>query len=425
MLEKPGGGAKDQTGVLFSKLGAWSRGIRQDPTIDPDPLDERSKPRIAMQRVERRVLREEGDERRSFLHGALEPQERILLVGKRNVDQRDVVSGDVALLRQLEDTIQLCKRCLASPGQCQRLRAKRVAALCLQRMLVAFGERASGVAVAMRSRIRKARALSARSSSARTVRGVAIVRRSVLRNTGIATGDSWREPQRLQLSRPFDLPARAPCRPAWRTEYCAGDTSTPMGIELLGARIFPRSSRPIMVVLHHDVPQRRMRRREVGIDGERFLDGTARFGKHFLRSTDAEDAEDSIAVGKTRIGECIVRIACNGLLEEADRLQQTRLGLPRPGQSSARIERVRFRIVRVWSAASRARATPRTARARATFAAIASCTSKIVVKAWSKFSAHSCWPSATLTNRADTLRRSPRAAAFLRGPYRHPARDRP
>ena len=54
--------------------------------------------------------------------------------------------GDVALLRQREYTIQLRTHCLALPGQCKRLRAERVAALYLQRVLVDLVERALVIA---------------------------------------------------------------------------------------------------------------------------------------------------------------------------------------------------------------------------------------------------------------------------------------
>ena len=54
------------------ELGGWSRGIRQGPMIDAYPLNERSKPRVGVQPVEKRVLREEIDQRRSILHGVFQ-----------------------------------------------------------------------------------------------------------------------------------------------------------------------------------------------------------------------------------------------------------------------------------------------------------------------------------------------------------------
>ena len=68
-------------------------------TIDPDSLHQRRKPRVGMQRVEHRILREKNHHRRSVLYGAIEPQERILSVAQSRVDQGDVVRGDVAFLR--------------------------------------------------------------------------------------------------------------------------------------------------------------------------------------------------------------------------------------------------------------------------------------------------------------------------------------
>ena len=107
---------------------------------------------------------------------------------------------------------------------------------------------------------------------------------------------------------------------------------------------------PIALVDHLDVPQCRMRRREIRSDGQRLLDCTARLGKHVMGRPHAEDAENGITVGKTRVGECVIRVAPNGLLKEHDRLQQARLGLPRPGELAARVERVRFRILGMESA---------------------------------------------------------------------------
>lgn len=49
------------------------RCIRQYPMIDPNPLHERGEPRVDVQRVKHRVLREEVDKCRSILEGALEP----------------------------------------------------------------------------------------------------------------------------------------------------------------------------------------------------------------------------------------------------------------------------------------------------------------------------------------------------------------
>ena len=43
--------------------------------------------------------------------------------------------------------------------------------------------------------------------------------------------------------------------------------------------------------------------------------------------THPEHTEDCEAIGQSRIGERVARISRNGLLEEADRLQQARFGL--------------------------------------------------------------------------------------------------
>src|SRR4029079_12724844 len=84
---------------------------------------------------------------RALRAAAVEPLERTLLVPENDMDHRDVIRGDVALLRQREYTIQLRTHCLGLSGQCQRLRAERVAALCLQRMLLDLVERALVVAL--------------------------------------------------------------------------------------------------------------------------------------------------------------------------------------------------------------------------------------------------------------------------------------
>ena len=128
--------------------------------IDAYSLNERSKPRVGVQPVEKRVLREEIDQRRSILQGAFQKQKRRLGIRERSIDQGDVVSGDISLLGQLQHPIQFRQRFFASTRQCECLRAEGIAAGCLERAPVDFLERASYSPLPRRSRIKTLRALS-------------------------------------------------------------------------------------------------------------------------------------------------------------------------------------------------------------------------------------------------------------------------